>query len=52
MKVLLAGNKERGLACLMTLGTKHDLIGIIGNKETSETNHFVEAAKKIEYEIF
>jgi hypothetical protein len=44
---LLAGNKERDLACLMTLGTKYDPIGIIGNKETSETNNFVEVAKKM-----
>lgn len=49
---MLAGSKERDLACLMTLGTKYDPIGIIGNKETSETNNFIEEAKKMECEIF
>ena len=52
MKVLLAGNRERGLACLKSLGVWHDIVGVIGNKETSETNNFVEAAKKSEYKIF
>lgn len=49
---MLVCSKERDLACLMTLGTKYDPIGVIGNKETSETNNFVEVAKQVEYEIF
>jgi methionyl-tRNA formyltransferase len=52
MKVLFAGNKGRGLSCLITVQAKHEVVGVIGHKKTSKTNHFVDKAKKIELEVF
>jgi methionyl-tRNA formyltransferase len=52
MKVLFAGNKGRGLSCLITVQAKHEVVGVIGHKKTSKTNHFVDKANKMELEVF
>jgi methionyl-tRNA formyltransferase len=52
MKVLFAGNKERGVSCLITVQAKHEVVGVIGHKKTSKTNHFVDEAKKMGFEVF
>ena len=52
MRILFAGNKERGISCLCALQAKHEVVGVIGHKKTSKTNHFVDEAKKIRFDVF
>ena len=52
MKLLFAGNKERGLSCLISLREKHDVVGVIGHKKTSKTNYFVDEVKKMGCKLF
>ncbi len=52
MKLLFAGNKERGLSCLISLREKHDVVGVIGHKQTSKTNYFVDEVKKMGCKLF
>ena len=52
MKILFAGYKERGKSCLNAVQEKHEVVGVVGHKKTSKTNHFVDEAKKMEFEVF
>jgi len=52
MKILFAGNKERGISCLDNVRKKHKVVGVIGHKETSKRNDFVYQAKKMGFKVF
>ena len=52
MKVLFAGNKERGISCLSVVKEKYKVVGVIGHKKTNKTNHFVDEAKKMGFKVF
>ena len=52
MNILFAGNKERGISCLSAVRESHKVVGVIGHKKTSKTNHFVDEAKKMGFEVF
>ena len=44
MKVVFAGNKERGISCLYAVREKHKVVGVIGHKKSSAENYFVDQA--------
>ena len=52
MRILFSGNKERGISCLRAVRAKHRVVGVIGHKKTNKTNHFVDEAKKMGFEVF
>lgn len=48
MKIILIGNKQRGISCLEKLNdSNHEIISVIGNKLTKYENYFVRKAKQI-----
>jgi len=52
MKILFAGNKERGISCIEAVQEKHEVVGVIGHKKTSKTNHFVDEAISLGFDVF
>ena len=52
MRILFAGNKERGISCLNAIITNYNVVGVIGHKKTGKKNKFINKAKKMGLEIF
>ena len=55
MRILFAGNKERGINCLSAAINKYDIVGIIANppsNESTQTNSFVEFSKTQKIPLF
>ena len=52
MKILFAGNKERGISCLNAVREKHKVVGVIGHKKTNKNNHFVDETKRMGFDVF
>ena len=45
MKIIFAGNGNRGIACLQIINDLHDIVGVIGNNNTN--NKFIIQATKL-----
>ncbi len=52
MKIILAGNKNRGISCLNALKTKHKIVGVIGNKKSKANNEFVDTAFNLGFNVY
>ena len=55
MKILFAGNKERGISCFNDIANKHDIVGIIANSpsnKSTQINSFVEFFKTQKTPLF
>ena len=52
LKIILAGNKIRGIKCLEAINEKYDVVGVIGHKRTNSQNEFVEKAKTLGLNVF
>ena len=52
MNLLFAGNKERGISCLRAVQQSHNILGVIGHKIGRKSNHFIDEAKSMGFNIF
>ena len=52
MKVLFAGNNERGIECLKYVSKKHNIVAVIGNKPSSKKNIFIDYARSLGLNTF
>ena len=52
MKIILAGNKIRGIKCLEAINEKYDVVGVFGHKRTNSQNEFIEKAKILGLNVF
>ncbi len=51
MKILFAGNKARGISCLEVLKKKYDIVGVIGNKASSNSNYFIDKSTSFGFKV-
>ena len=51
MRILLLGNKERGILCLKKIINNHEVVGVVGNKKESASNYFIDEARKLGFNV-
>ena len=51
LRIIFAGNKQRGITCLEAVNKYHDIVGVVGNKKVNGKNNFIEKARELELPI-
>ena len=52
LRVVLAGNKQRGMSCLNSVSKNHEIVGVVGHPKSGHQNSFIDRAKYNDFKIF
>jgi len=52
MKILFAGNKQRGISCLHDVNKFHDIVGVITHSNQNHNSSFIYEARQMDLPIF